>query len=306
MDLTVYPVGTVICDIHLPGNKSFFQHGKPFAPKSAGTHPKNWLRFAGLQANGTTPVAECLSARNHTKRVMRTSGFSADGQDQTIRVTGRQIPKRLDIGIPGDISYGAFWMALAAPLVRSRMILRHIDLNPCRLGFVDTLLRMGVAIREEVISCDEGEWFGNLDIRGRQLRPIQIGLKEVPSLMDEIPLLAVLAAKAKGVSTIRGASALRFKETDRTAAIVTNLKKMDVGVEEFSDGLAICGTGRLRGAEMDSFGDHRIAMAFVIAGLLAEENETVIHNAECIAVSYPSFQADLLKLMEMSSHMLVE
>ena len=300
MDLTVSPIGTVIGDMDLSGDKGISQEGNSFAPLIDRTDLRG-ICYANRPAEEPPAGHGCGLRRDHTKGRMQAAELSKDCPAQTVRVTGRQVPQCLDIGLPGDISRGAFWMALAAPQVGSRMILRHIDLNPARLSFVDTLLRMGVAIREEVIFCDGKDWFGNLDIRGRSLRPIQIAPKDIPLLVDEIPLLAVLAGKAKGVSSIRGASALRTKKNDGIAAIVTNLKKMDVRVEEFSDGLAICGTGHLRGAELDSFGDHRIAMAFAIAGLLAEENMTVIRNAECLVMSYPDFQPGLLKLMDRSS-----
>jgi len=277
-------------------------HGRPLVgmeltPQVMSAQLKSAALFAGLNADGLTSVTEYFPTRDHTERAMRMAGVTLDIQGQTVSLKGGQKPHRFEVAIPGDISSGAFWMALAAPQEGSRMILRNIGLNRGRLGFVDALLRMGVGIREEVISCDEGEWFGNLDIRGGHLRPIQIEPDDIPTLIDEIPILAVMAAKADGVSTIRGAAALRAKETDRIRATVINLQRMGVEIEEFPDGMAIYGCGHLRGADVDSFGDHRIAMTFAIAGLLAEEKETVIHNVECIAISYPEFQRDLLKVM---------
>ena len=273
---------------------------RKFTPKLASAQLKSAVLVAGLKADGITSVTEFLPTRDHMERAMRMAGLQLNFHGQTVSLEGGQTPKCFDVDIPGDISSGAFWMALAAPQKGSRMILRNIGLNRCRLGFVDALLRMRVGIREEVISCDEGEWFGNLDIRGGPLRPIQIEPGDIPSLIDEIPILAIMAAKANGVSTIRGASTLRGKETDRITAIAVNLKRMGVDVEEFPDGMAIYGTGHLRGAEVDSFGDHRIAMTFAIAGLLAADGTTTIHNAECMAISYPEFQRDLQSLVEVS------
>lgn len=272
--------------------------GRNFALDRASAQLKSALLFAGLQARGTTRVTEDLPTRDHTERAMRLAGIRLETDGTTISVEGGQMPKSFAVTIPGDLSSAAFWMALAAPLQGSRIILHNVGLNRRRLGFVDALLHMGAGIREEVISCDEGEWFGNLDIRGDQLRPIQVQPIDLPSLIDEIPLLAVLAAKARGVSTIRGAGALRIKECDRITATVTNLQKMGVEVEEFPDGMTIYGTGNLHGAELQSYGDHRIAMAFAIAGLLASEKQTIIHDTDCIAVSYPSFHRDLLHLIK--------
>lgn len=275
--------------------------GKDFVASHPSAQLKSAVLLAGLQAEGPTSLTESLPTRDHTERALRMAGITLETEGSSVSLTGRQIPRCFQMTLPGDISSGAFWMALAAAREGSRMILRNIGLNRSRLGFVDALLRMGVSIREEVISCGEDEWFGNLDIRGGKLRPIRIEPEEIPLLVDEIPLLAVMAAKADGVSTIRGAAALRNKETDRLAATAANLKRMGVDIGEFSDGLVIHGTGRLRGAEMNSFGDHRIAMACAIAGLLADEIPSVIQDSDCVAVSYPKFPDHLSTVLRSSA-----
>lgn len=271
--------------------------GKDFVASHPSAQLKSAVLLAGLQAEGPTSLTESLPTRDHTERALHKAGVVLETAGSSVSLTGRQVPRCFPMTLPGDISSGAFWMALAAAREGSRMILRNIGLNRSRLGFVDALLRMGVSIREEVISCGEDEWFGNLDIRGGKLRPIRIEPEEIPLLVDEIPLLAVMAAKADGVSTIRGAAALRNKETDRLAATTANLKRMGVDIGEFSDGLVIHGTGHLHGAEMNSFGDHRIAMACTIAGLLAEATPSEIQNPECVAVSYPEFPDHLSKVL---------
>lgn len=268
---------------------------------AASAQVKGAILFAGLQAEGTTSISENLSTRDHTERAMRLAGINLETHGSTVTMAGGQTPRPFDISIPGDISSAAFWMALAAPNAGSRMIVRNVALNRRRLGFVNALLQMGAAVYEEVISRDDGEWFGNLDIRGGPMRPIQIEAADIPSLIDEIPLLAVLAAKANGVSTIRDAACLREKECDRISAVVTNLTSMGVDVEELEDGMVIRGNGRLQAAKMNSFGDHRIAMAFAIAGLLADDGVSIIENAGCIEISYPEFQRDLTTLLEKNS-----
>ena len=274
--------------------------GKEFVTHRGSAQLKSALLLAGIQATGSTFVSENPPSRDHTERAMQMAGIRLATHAPCVGLTGKQIPHCFEATIPGDISSGAFWLAWAAAQKGSRMILRNVGLNPGRLGFVDALLHMGAGIREEVISCGEDEWFGNLDVRGRPLRPVQISAAEVPALVDEIPILAVLAAKAQGATSIRGAASLRDKETDRIAAVATNLKHMGVDVEELPDGMVIYGSGHLRGAEMDSFGDHRIAMAFAIAGLLADEGESLIRDADCIAVSYPEFQEALAGLLAAS------
>lgn len=281
--------------IYIRGNRL---QAKEFAPTAVSAQLKGAILLAGLQAEGLTSLEERLPTRDHTERALCLAGVKVVAHDEAISLEGGQKPQPFDMTLPGDISSGAFWLALAAPVEGARMILRNISLNTRRLGFVDALIHMGAGVREDVIACDDGEeWYGHLDIRGWPLRPFHVSREMVPSLIDELPVLAVMAAKAKGFSTIRGAEDLRGKETDRIAATMANLKLMGVKVEGFSDGLAIHGTGKLRGADMPSFGDHRIAMAFAIAGLLAED-ASMVRGAECISVSYPEFQADLSLLTE--------
>jgi 3-phosphoshikimate 1-carboxyvinyltransferase len=271
--------------------------GKAFDLPIASAHLKSVILLGALQAKGMTSLAESLPTRDHAERALAFTEVELMLHNGAIFLAGGQTPRRFDFTIPGDISSGAFWLALAAPVEGSRLILRNVSLNQHCLGFVDALVHMGAAVREEVLACDEHEWYGHLDIRGGCLKPFQVTGATVPFLIDEIPILAVMAAKAEGVSTIRGAAHLRNMEIDRIAATASNLKRMGVEVEEFSDGMTIYGTGKLQGADLDSVGDHRIAMAFAIAGLLGE-GDSIIRQAECIPVSYPEFLVDLDRLIE--------
>lgn len=266
--------------------------GRSFALPSPDTQLKDTILLAGLQAEGTTCVREPLPTRDHMARAFSFAGIEVKTHEDTACLRGGQTPRSIDATIPGDVSSGAYWLALAAPVEGSRVILRDVSLNRHRLGFVDALVHMGAGVREEVLTCHDEEWYGHLDIRGGTLQPFHVTQKMVPSLIDEIPLLAVMAAKASGVSTIREMRATRGKKMDRIDATARNLRRMGVRVETFADGMAVHGSGRLRGAELDSFGDHRIAMTFAVAGFLAE-GDSIIRQAECMPVSYPEFLVDL-------------
>ena len=217
-------------------------------------------------------------------------------KESRITVEGGQIPESRDFRVPGDISSAAFWLVAAAAKPGSRLLVKDVGLNPTRTGIIDVLIRMGACIREVVESSAQGEPAGTIDIKGCRLQGTLIGGAEIPNVIDEIPVIAVAAALAEGKTTIRDASELRVKETDRIAAVATNLRAMGVEVEEFPDGMAITGGKPLQGAKLQSFGDHRIAMAFAVAGMFAT-GETVIEDTACVQTSYPGF-ADALKLIQ--------
>jgi 3-phosphoshikimate 1-carboxyvinyltransferase len=274
-------------------------HGRRFAGTSMNSRLKSVLLFAGMQAHGVTSIEEPLPSRDHTERAMALAGLEVTFHDKAILLAGGQTPRRFDVTIPGDLSHAACWMALAAPTAGSRMILRGVSLNALRLDFVDALVHMGAGVREEVIDCGAWEWNGHLDIRGGPLRPFHVTGKMTSGLLAEFPLLAVMAAKAEGTSLLRGAAELRNEGTDRISSMANNLSRMGVAVEEFPDGLAIHGTGKLRGAAMECHGDARLAMALVIAGLLAE-GTSIVRGGDCIAAAYPRFRSDLEDIMKTS------
>src|SRR5256886_5519147 len=212
--------------------------------------------------------------------------------EDTISVFGDQVPELREFSIPGDISSAAFWLVAAAAQPSGHLLVRHIGLNDTRSALLGVLVRMGAQVREAVEEVDQLEPRGIVEVTGAPLKGTVIQGKEVPQLIDELPVLAVAGAIATGTTIIRQAQELRVKETDRLAAIAHNLRAMGAQVIEMSDGLEIHGPAPLRGARLASFGDHRIAMAFAVAGLFAD-GETIIQDADCIRESYPGFQSTL-------------
>jgi 3-phosphoshikimate 1-carboxyvinyltransferase len=212
---------------------------------------------------------------------------------------GQQIESR-DFAVPGDISSAAFWLVAAAAQPGSRVLIKNVGLNPTRTGLLDVLVRMGARVREVVEVADHGEPSGVIDVKGCRLHGTVIEGTEIPNVIDEIPILAVAGALAEGETIIRDARELRVKETDRISAVATNLRAMGVEVEEFEDGMRIVGGAKLKGARLPSYGDHRIAMAFAIAGLFAS-GETVIENTACVRTSYPGFEVTLKHIQKGNS-----
>lgn len=253
----------------------------------ASAQVKSAVLLAGMFAQGTTSVIQPSTTRDHTERMLTNFRVSIRTDGNTITMPGGQIPESCDFTVPGDISSAAFWLAAAAALDGSRLLLKDIGLNPTRTAILKVLGRMGAKITEIVHSSD-GEPIGHIEIHGTKLKGTTLLPEEIPNLIDEIPVIAVAAALATGKTYIRNARELRVKETDRITTTVVNLRKMGVDVEEFEDGMIVHGCKKLKGAYLESHGDHRIAMAFAIAGLFAS-GETVIHDTDCINTSYPGF-----------------
>jgi 3-phosphoshikimate 1-carboxyvinyltransferase len=258
----------------------------------ASAQVKSALLLAGLFADGRTSVTEPAITRDHTERMLRYFQVPVRREGMTISVYGGAKLESRDFAVPGDISSAAFWMVAAASQPGSQLVIRNVGLNPTRSGILSVLVRMGARVREFIENPADAEPAGTIEIKGSNLHATTIGGAEIPNIIDELPILAVAAALAEGVTRIRDAAELRVKESDRLAALAKNLRLMGVKVEEYPDGLDIEGGRRLRGCTIDSFGDHRIAMAFAIAGLFAS-GETVIQNTECVATSYPGFSAVL-------------
>lgn len=277
----------------------------------ASAQVKSAVLLAGLFAKGKTTVIETTRSRDHTERMFEYylikfrrediwEGSCPVGRklkETRITVEGGQVPESRDFHVPGDISSAAFWLVAAAAQPGSRLLVKDVGLNPTRTGIIDVLVRMGARIREVVETSAHGEPAGTVDIKGSVLHGTEVHGAEIPNVIDEIPAIAVAAALAEGRTVIRDAAELRVKETDRIAAVATNLRAMGVEVEEFPDGMAITGGKPLKGAKLKSFGDHRIAMAFAIAGLFAS-GETVIEDTACVQTSYPGFAETLLKIQK--------
>src|SRR2546430_1900557 len=212
--------------------------------------------------------------------------------DDTISVFGDQVPESRDFSIPGDISSAAFWLVAAAAQPGGHLLVRNIGLNDTRTAVLGVLVRMGAQVREAIEDVDQLEPRGIVEVTGAPLKGTVIQGKEVPQLIDELPVLAIAGALATGTTIIRHAHELRVKETDRVAAIAHNLRTMGAQIIEMNDGLEIHGPALFRGARVASFGDHRIAMAFAIAGLFAD-GETIVQDADCVRESYPGFESAL-------------
>ncbi len=263
----------------------------------ASAQVKSAVLLAGMLTEGTTAVHQPAITRDHTERLFAHFGIpcrvSADGLD--IEVDGPAVPEAKDIVVPGDISSAAFWLVAATVVPDSEVCLRHVGLNPTRDAIITVLRRMGADITITNVQ-HEGEPYGDITVRtAAHLRGTVVEKHEIPNLIDEIPVLAVAAAFAEGDTDIRNAAELRVKESDRIATTVGNLRAMGATVQEFEDGMVITGGAPLHGAVMDSYHDHRIAMGFLMAGLNAD-GETTLLNCANINTSYPGFEEHLLTL----------
>jgi 3-phosphoshikimate 1-carboxyvinyltransferase len=268
-------------------------HGIHYRSSVASAQVKGALLLAGLFAKGKTTVEEPAITRNHTELMLNYFLVrTAKNSDGSVSVFGDQVPESRDFTIPGDISSAAFWLVAAAAQPRGHLLVRGIGLNDTRTALLGVLLRMGAQVREAIEDVDQMEPWGIVEVTGVPLKGTVIQGREVPQLIDEVPILAIAGALANGTTIIRHAQELRVKETDRIAAIAHNLRTMGAQVTEMIDGLEIHGPAALHGARVASFGDHRVAMAFAIAGLFAE-GETIVQNADCIRESYPGFETVL-------------
>lgn len=254
----------------------------------ASAQVKSALLLAGLFAKGKTTVYEPSLSRNHTELMLEYFLVRTVKEENGVSIFGDQTPESRDFTIPGDISSAAFWLVAAAAQPGGHLLVRACGLNDTRTTLLGVLIRMGAQVREAIEDVDQIEPRGIVEITGASLKGTVIQGKEVPQLIDELPILAIAGALASGTTTIRHAQELRVKETDRIAAIAHNLRAMGAQVIELNDGLEIHGRGSLRGARVASFGDHRIAMAFAVAGLFAD-GETVVQDAQCVHESYPDF-----------------
>lgn len=256
---------------------------------------KSALLLAALQAEGTTVVREPAETRDHTERMLPLFGVPVRREGLAVSVTGGAPLHGAEIDVPGDASAAAFLAAAAAIVPGSDVLLRGVGVNPTRRAFFDLLVRAGADVSMHDARDAGQEPVADLRVRHRTLRPLEIVAAEIPGLIDELPLVAILAAFARGVSTVRGARELRVKESDRIAAVAAALLGIGGAIEEREDGWSIEGTGRLRGGSVETRGDHRIAMAFLVAGLRAAEGVTV-DDADSAAVSDPGFLPRLRKL----------
>ena len=259
----------------------------------ASAQVKSAVLLAGMFAPDKTTVVQPAINRDHTERLLNYFDVKVRTEGNVISVYGGQKVRARDLYVPGDISSAAFWIVAAACVPGSRLLIKNVGLNPTRTAILNVLVRMGAHIKDVVLHEDGGEPRGNIEIIGQELHGTEIHPDEVPNLIDEVPILAVAGALATGTMTIRNAAELRVKETDRIETTTKNLRAMGAKVEEFEDGMVITGGQCLKGTTVKSYGDHRIAMSFAIAGLLAKEGQTTVEGTECIATSYPTFAEHL-------------
>ncbi|MFA7329415.1 MAG: 3-phosphoshikimate 1-carboxyvinyltransferase [Candidatus Ratteibacteria bacterium] len=292
----------------------------------ASAQVKSCLLLAGLLAEGSTTIIEPALSRDHTERMLTYFGVSLKTNttpkcsatlsespvkissphggenkgegDNTISILGGQRLSGRRLKIPGDFSAAAFFLAAAAIVPESEIFIRGVGLNLTRIAFLDILKKMGARISIENQREENGEPIGDIVVKGGgELKGITVSGSLIPNLIDEIPILAVVALFAKGLTEVKDAGELRVKESDRIKAIVTELRKMGAEIEEREDGFLISGPQRLKGAGVGSHFDHRIAMSLAVAGLAAA-GETTIKNPECIAISFPDFVPTLFRIIK--------
>jgi 3-phosphoshikimate 1-carboxyvinyltransferase len=263
----------------------------------ASAQVKSAVLLAGLFAEGETEVIEKVRTRDHTEIALEQMGADIGRHQRTIAVRGRAHLEGKKLYVPGDFSSAAFFIVAGLVTPHSNLMLHNVGLNPTRTGILDVLVPMGGRVKVVNLEMMNGELIGDLHVEASQLRGGEIPESAVPGLIDELPVLAVLGTQTEQGLTFRGAAELRVKESDRLAAVAENLRRMGAEVEEFPDGLRVAGRQTLRGAEIDPHDDHRIAMAFAVAGLVAQGN-TAIRKCDCVDISFPDFFDTLTKATE--------
>jgi 3-phosphoshikimate 1-carboxyvinyltransferase len=263
----------------------------------ASAQVKTCLLFAGLLADGETIIHEPLRTRDHGEVALRAFGAQVEQKGNEVRIRGGQRLKGMEAMVPGDLSSAAFFLCAAALFPGSQLTITNLLMNPTRARLLDILMQIGLRVSVTQLEEIHGELVGTLQVEGGGLKGATIAGADTAAVIDEIPVLAAIAPYTEQGIEVRNAKELRVKESDRIAALATNLRRMGAQVEEREDGLKIPGGQSLHGAEVESFGDHRIAMAFSIAALRAE-GDTLIRGSECAAISYPAFFSTLESLVE--------
>jgi 3-phosphoshikimate 1-carboxyvinyltransferase len=268
-----------------------------YKPTVASAQVKSCVLFAGISASGITSVEEQVKTRDHGELALRAFGAEVVGQRNRVSIKGGQHLRAIEAVIPGDISTAAFFLCAAMLFPGSNLIVDNLLLNPTRSRLLDVLAAMGARVSFLRVEEHHGELTGTIQFQAQSLKGGVVEGAASVSLIDELPVLAAIAPFSQEGIEIRDARELRVKESDRISAVIQNLRAMGAEVEEREDGLKVAGRQRLRGAELQSFGDHRIAMAFSVAALAAKE-ESVICGADAVSVSYPQFFETLDKIVE--------
>ena len=275
-------------------------HSISYASPVASAQVKTCVLFAGLLAQGRTIVSEPALSRNHTELMLRKFGAVVEASSfGAVSVEGLNELTPLEYRVPGDVSSAAFFIAAASVLPDSDVVIRDVNLNPTRTAFVDVLKILGASVQTRNSRERHGELIGDVVVSSAQLRSEDGGTRLsgaiIPNIIDEIPILAVVATQVEGRVEVRDAKELRIKESDRIRTVADGIRSLGGEIEEFDDGFAISGPQRLSGGRVETAGDHRIAMAFAIAGLIAEGTTEII-DAGCASVSFPEFYESLALL----------
>ena len=263
----------------------------------ASAQVKSSLILASLQADGVSTIIEKAETRDHTERMIRKFGGKIQKDNRTIKVYGGQKLMGTDIHVPGDISSAAFFLVAGALVPDSKIVLKNVGLNPTRTGIVEVLNNMGANF--QIIQHDEDSFepIGDIVIKTSRLKGTVIEGELIPRLIDEIPIIALLATQAEGKTIIKDAAELKVKETNRIDTVVQELKKLGASIEATDDGMIIYGGTKLTGGSVSSHGDHRIGMMLAVAAMVCED-AVVLENPTAIAVSYPNFFKHLQDLIQ--------
>ena len=296
------PMGRIVEPLTCMGARIMGRKGGAYAPLTlsggelkgieyslpvASAQVKSSIMLAGIHAEGKTLIHQPALSRDHTELMMRAMGVSVVEDGSTLYLEPAKLTA-LDVVVPGDISSAAFWMVAAACHPDSELTITNAGINPTRGGILEVMESMGADVELVNRRIEGGEPVADILVRSGDLAGTEVGGDVIPRVIDELPVIAVAACFARGKTTIRDAGELRVKESDRISTTVAQLSRMGARIEELPDGMVIDGTGRLTGAECTSDGDHRIAMAMGIAGLLAG-GTTVVDEAEAASISYPTF-----------------
>ena len=262
----------------------------------ASAQVKSCVLLAGMYADGITRVTEPVLSRNHTEIMLNYLGAKVTSQGTTASIKPEPVLKAREIQVPGDISSAAYFIAAGLLTPDSQILLRNVGINPTRDGILKICRAMGADITLLNVN-DEGEPVADLLIRSSQLHGTTVEGSIIPTLIDEIPMIAVMAAFAEGTTVIRDATELKVKESDRIAVVTEGLRRMGADIQPTEDGMIIHGGKPLQGAKINSYLDHRIAMSFAVAGTICDGTMDIV-NGDCVNISYPGFYKDLYSLGE--------
>ena len=308
------PMDRIVHPLRLMGAQILARHNHSLAPlviqggtlkgieytmPVASAQVKSSIMLAGLSAQGETVLHQPARSRDHTERMVKAMGGEVEEDGLSLLVRPGQL-SAVDVDVPGDISAAAFWIVAAACHPDAKIVIRGVGVNPTRAGILEAMTAMGARLAQVNLRTEGGEPVADLVVESSGLSGLEIGGDMIPRIIDELPVLVVAACFAGGITIIRDAQELRVKESDRISTIVREMSRLGAEIEERSDGMVIQGTGRLKGGKCRSHGDHRLAMALGVAGLLAE-GETTVDGAQAATVSYPRFWQDMEEIGESSA-----